>query len=189
MILGALGVILGLGACSRAPQAAPEATPSVGAVGKKAVAGKPAAGRTAAPGMVRAVAPAAGEAPAPAAAPAAGPIPVGKAAATAAAATVAAPAPVPAGPRILSISTSPEVVHAGTQVVWHVRTSPEVASVTAYVSAYTLPLVRESAGRFALTFSVPSNVPGFFHGRYDLDVVARDPDGVKVDRTVSVSFQ
>jgi hypothetical protein len=80
-------------------------------------------------------------------------------------------------------------VHAGTQVVWHVRTSPEVASVTAYVSAYTLPLVRESAGRFALTFSVPSNVPGFFHGRYDLDVVARDPDGVKVDRTVSVSFQ
>jgi hypothetical protein len=32
-------------------------------------------------------------------------------------------------------------------------------------------------------------VPGFFHGRYDLDVVARDPDGVKVDRTVSVSFQ
>jgi hypothetical protein len=100
-----------------------------------------------------------------------------------------AAAATPAGPHILSISTSPEVVHAGTHVVWDVRTSPDVVTVTAHVSTYSLPLVRQGAGRFGLTFSVPSNVPGFFHGTYSLDVIAKDGSGATADRTVSVSFE
>lgn len=95
----------------------------------------------------------------------------------------------PAGPRILSVATSPDVVHAGEHAVWDVRTSPDVVSVTATVSVYTLTLVRRAAGRFALDFAVPSNVPGFFHGTYNLQIVARTESGATAARTVSLIFQ
>ncbi len=126
------------------------------------------------------------------------------AAATAAAPLVGAAVPAPAvtkrvpaspvraarvGPRILAVATSPSIVHSGEHAVWDVRTSPDVVSVTATVDAYTLTLVRRAAGRFGLDFAVPNNVPGFFHGTYNLQIVARTESGVSVARTVSVIFQ
>jgi hypothetical protein len=80
-------------------------------------------------------------------------------------------------------------VHDGQRVVWDVRTSPDVVSVTANVSAYSLPLVRQEAGHFALYFAIPANVPGVFHGTYNLSVVARTSSGATAARTVSVTFQ
>jgi len=74
-------------------------------------------------------------------------------------------------------------------MTWSVRTTADVVSVTAHVSAYTLPLHREKSGLFTLSFTVPSNVPGFFHGNYSLDIVAQDSAGTTATRTLPLVFQ
>ncbi len=135
-----------------------------------------------------------------ASAPAAGPSPVPATAApgapstaappTAAPATPATPAPAtPSAPQILSLSVTPSVVHAGGSVAFDARTTPDIANVTAFVSAYTLPFTRTAAGRFALAFAIPASVPGVFHGTYTMNVVARSASGASTSRTIAVTFQ
>ncbi len=80
-------------------------------------------------------------------------------------------------------------VHAGESITFLVHTSPDVATVTATVSAYSLPLVRTAPGRFALTFAIPQNVPFFFHGTYAMNMIAREKSGSSASRTVDVTFQ
>jgi hypothetical protein len=100
-----------------------------------------------------------------------------------------APSPVASGPQIYSLSATPAVVHAGEQVSFAARTTDDIASVTAFVSAYSLPFTRTSPGRFALAFAVPPNVPGLFHGTYAMNVVARSAQGASVSRSISITFQ
>lgn len=111
-----------------------------------------------------------------------------------------APTPTPTGsgspppaasgePRIVSVDTSPDVVHAGDNVSWSVRTSADIVSVSAHVATYTIPLRRASAGRFVLNFVVPANVPAFFHGTYALDVIGATSAGATAKRTVSMTFR
>ena len=126
-----------------------------------------------------------------------GAVPVASPAAKPAASSVAAPAspatpapsPVASGPQIYSLSATPAVVHAGEQVSFAARTTDDIASVTAFVSAYSLPFTRTSPGRFALAFAVPPNVPGLFHGTYAMNVVARSAQGASVSRSISITFQ
>ncbi len=126
-----------------------------------------------------------------------GAVPVASPAAKPAASSVAAPAspatpapsPVASGPQIYSLSATPAVVHAGEQVSFAARTTDDIASVTAFVSAYSLPFTRTSPGRFALAFAVPANVPGLFHGTYAMNVVARSAQGASVSRSISITFQ
>lgn len=108
--------------------------------------------------------------------------------ASAALATAPAASAAPAA-QILSVNTSPSVVHAGENVSWDVRTTTDIVAVTAHVSAYTIPLQRTAPGRFALNFTVPSNVPAFFHGTYNLDVTGESSGGATAKRTVSMTFQ
>ncbi len=100
-----------------------------------------------------------------------------------------APVPGAIAPRILSIATSPAVVHDGDVVRWTVRTSPDVVGVSAHVLAYSFALQRRRAGSFALSFSIPRGVPFFFHRTYDLDVVARTAAGATATRTIGVIFR
>ena len=93
------------------------------------------------------------------------------------------------GTQILSVSAKPAVVHAGGTVAWLVLTTDDVTSVVAHVAAYSLPLQRVGPGRFALNFSIPPNVPGFFHGRYDLTVHAQNASGASAERLVSLTFE
>lgn len=95
----------------------------------------------------------------------------------------------PAGPRILSVATSPSIVHSGDAVTWNVRTSADVVSVTAHVSAYTLPLQPQGPGRFFLGFTIPSTVPAVFHGTYSLELTARTQSGATSKRDVPMVFQ
>ncbi|GAC1542619.1 MAG: hypothetical protein NVS3B16_07800 [Vulcanimicrobiaceae bacterium] len=81
------------------------------------------------------------------------------------------------------------MVHAGENVTWDVRTTRDIVSVSAHVSAYTIPLQRTGSGRFALSFTVPANVPAFFHGTYNLDVTGETSAGSTAKRTVSMTFQ
>jgi hypothetical protein len=103
----------------------------------------------------------------------------------------ASPGSVPAvtGPQILAVTQSSAVVHAGESVAFSAKTSPDVATVTAKVSAYTLPFVRTAPGRFALSFAIPSNVPGMFHGTYSMSIVASEKDGASVSRSIEITFQ
>ncbi len=84
---------------------------------------------------------------------------------------------------------SPSVVHAGDNVVWNVRTTPDIVTVTAHVSAYTLPLQKLGPGRFALNFTVPANVPAVFHGTYALEVTATAGGGATAKSAVSMTFR
>jgi len=93
------------------------------------------------------------------------------------------------GPQILAVTQSSAVVHAGESVAFSAKTSPDVATVTAKVSAYTLPFVRTAPGRFALSFAIPPNVPGMFHGTYSMAIVASEKDGASVSRSIEITFQ
>jgi hypothetical protein len=100
------------------------------------------------------------------------------------------PAPTtPSGPQIYSVHATPSIVHGGESVVWDVRTTPDVVSVDAQVSLYALQMEKQSAGHFALSFAVPSNVPWFFHGTYDLDVRAHSESGEVAHRSISLTFE
>jgi len=93
------------------------------------------------------------------------------------------------GPRILTIATTPKVVHEGDVVRWAVRTSPDVVDVSAHVLTYSFALQRRAPGSFALAFTVPKGVPFFFHRTYDLNVVARNAAGVTASTVVGVPFR
>lgn len=84
---------------------------------------------------------------------------------------------------------TPNVVHGGQAVIWDVRTTPDIVSVTAHVAAITLPMRRLSAGHFGLTFAVPNGVPFFFHGTYDMDVQALTTGGQTLHHDISLVFQ
>jgi hypothetical protein len=166
--------VLPFAGCARAPQAAgPTASPAAASEASRSAAQRPPE-RASAPRATALEVPRAPAIPAPS--PDSAPSSV-------------APLVTPSGPQIISISTSPSIVRDGAHVVWSVRTSADVVSVTAQVSAYTLPLVRQAAGRFELAFAVPSNIPSFFHGTYNLLVTARSRSGATADRTVSVVFE
>jgi hypothetical protein len=97
--------------------------------------------------------------------------------------------PAAAGPEILAVTQSSAVVHAGEAVAFSAKTSPDVTTVTAKVSAYTLPFVRTAPGRFALSFAIPPNVPGIFHGTYSMSIVASEKDGASTSRSIEITFQ
>ncbi len=99
------------------------------------------------------------------------------------------PAATPSGPQIYSVHTTPSVVHGGDSVVWDVRTTPDVVKVVARTSLYALSLNRVAPGHFTLSFAIPSGVPSFFHGNYNLDVAANTSSGDTAHRQVSLSFQ
>ncbi len=121
----------------------------------------------------------------------AAPVATGAVLPAASASPEASPGSVPAaaGPQILAVTQSSAVVHAGESVAFSAKTSPDVATVTAKVSAYTLPFVRTAPGRFALSFAIPPNVPGMFHGTYSMSIVASERDGASVSRSIEITFQ
>ena len=94
----------------------------------------------------------------------------------------------PPAPEIYSVSASPRVVHDGQAVVWDVRTTPDIVTVTASTSLIELPLQRFSPGHFGLTFSIPRGVPGFFHGTYNMDVSAVSTGGATLHRGIALTF-
>jgi len=115
--------------------------------------------------------------------------PVRKRVAVAPVAPLATPVPSPAPPQIYSVRATPAVVHGGDSVVWDVRTTPDVVSVVARTSLYSLPLNIVAPGHFVLTFAIPNNVPFFFHGNYNLDVAANSSTGDTTHRLVSLRFE
>jgi hypothetical protein len=119
--------------------------------------------------------------------------PVRKRVAAAPLAPIATPVPSPvaspATPRIYSVRATPAVVHGGDSVVWDVRTTPDVVSVVARTSLYSLPLNKVAPGHFVLSFAIPNNVPFFFHGNYNLDVAANSSTGDTAHRLISLTFE
>ena len=92
-------------------------------------------------------------------------------------------------PLIESLSATPAVVRGGDTVSWNVRTTPDVVAVSARVNIYTVQLQRAAAGRFGVSFRVPSDVPPFFHGRYTVVVTARTQSGETAQGSFVMDFQ
>jgi len=92
-------------------------------------------------------------------------------------ATAVAVVPAPTGPAIFAASATPRIVHAGDTVVWKVRTSADITAVNAKAAGFTIPLQKEGAGRFGTSFTIPAEMPGFFHGTYHIDIEARARSG------------
>ncbi len=101
----------------------------------------------------------------------------------------ATPSPAPIGPRFVSVSATPSVVHDGDTVRWDVRTTSDVVAVSAHVATYGFALQRSGPGHFTLGFQIPKGVPFFFHRTYNLDVVARDRAGATANTTIALEFQ
>ena len=101
----------------------------------------------------------------------------------------ALPTETAAKPAILSVDVSPATAHDGDTISWDVRTTPDVTAVEAHVRVATIPLQRDAPGHFSTSFTIPKSVPGFFHGNYSVDIVARAGDGQTLTRSVSLNFR
>jgi hypothetical protein len=100
-----------------------------------------------------------------------------------------APAATAPKPAILSVDVSPATAHDGDTISWDVRTTPDVTAVEAHVRVATIPLQRDAPGHFSTSFTIPKSVPGFFHGNYSVEIVARAGDGEALTRSVSLDFR
>jgi hypothetical protein len=87
------------------------------------------------------------------------------------------------------VQTFPAIVHSGDTLVWNVRTTPDVVDVVAHVTVYAFRLQKHARGLYVLSFTIPPGVPGFFHGTYTLDLVARSASGAEATTKQAVVFQ
>jgi len=92
-------------------------------------------------------------------------------------------------PQIISVHTSPAIIHDGDTLLWTVQTTPDVVDVVAHVTVYAFRLQKHGTGQYILSFTIPHGVPGFFHGNYTLDLVARSATGAEATTKVPVAFQ
>jgi hypothetical protein len=97
--------------------------------------------------------------------------------------------PTPRGPKIYSVSATPQVAHAGDAVKWDAHVSPDVVSVTARVAVYTFSLYPVRYGHFGEVFRIPKDVPPFFHGNYSVTLTATNANGDSASRSIALRFQ
>ena len=92
-------------------------------------------------------------------------------------------------PAIYSVSATPKVARAGDTIVWKVRTSNDVTSVSASATGFTIPLQRQAPGRFGTTFEIPAMMPPFFRGTYLIGIDARNAAGIKATSHLTLRVQ
>jgi hypothetical protein len=90
---------------------------------------------------------------------------------------------------IYSASATPRVAHAGDTIVWNVRTSRAIASVTAKSAGFTIPLEKRGPGVFGLSFVIPPQTPSFFHGTYAVTLEARTATGASATSQLSLKIE
>lgn len=96
--------------------------------------------------------------------------------------------PPDAAPQILSVAMSKESVQPGDRVTGSVVTSSNVASVEARIGGYALTLSKVGVGRFTFTYTV-GPLPWFIHGKYTMQVIARNTRGDAVRRLVPLTVR
>jgi len=69
-----------------------------------------------------------------------------------------------------------------------VETTSNVASVEARIATFSVGVPKIGVGRFALKYVVP-NVPFFFHGTYEMTLIARNTAGNAVQRVIPITVQ
>ncbi len=90
---------------------------------------------------------------------------------------------------IYAVWATPKVIHGGDLVQWTVRTSNNVARVTAGIPSYEFTLQRRSNGRFWTAFRIPSGVPAFFRHAYRIVVTAFGAAGERTQTSLTVRFE
>lgn len=101
---------------------------------------------------------------------------------------MAAPAPsyAPEGPIIYRVSATPEIARAGDTIVWKVRTTRDVVTVSANAFGVTIPLQRRGPGQFGTAFQIPAGMPAFFRGTYSVGIEARNQAGIRATSQISL---
>lgn len=106
--------------------------------------------------------------------------------------TIELVSPAPSAPlatTIYLVSATPRIAHAGETIVWKVRTSLDVRTVTASVTGFAIPLQRLGPGRFETTFQLPPAMPPIFRGTYDVTIEARKAAGAKATSHISLQVR
>jgi hypothetical protein len=98
-------------------------------------------------------------------------------------------APAAHGPTIYSVSATPRIAHAGDSVKWDAHVSLDVVTVTARVAVYTFSLYPTHSGHFGEVFSIPRDVPPFFHGNYSVTLTATSANGQTASRSIALRFE
>ncbi|HLI97428.1 MAG TPA: hypothetical protein VKT72_15265 [Candidatus Baltobacteraceae bacterium] len=96
--------------------------------------------------------------------------------------------PANAPPRILAMSMSTPVAHAGEVVSGTVETSSNVASVEARIAGYSSSMRKLGIGRFVMSYRVP-NLPFFLRRTYTIEVIARNTRGDAVRTSVPITIR
>ena len=97
--------------------------------------------------------------------------------------------PATHGPKIYSVSATPKIAHAGDSVKWDAHVSPDVVTVTARVAVYSFSLYPTHSGHFGEVFSIPKDVPPFFHGNYSVTLTATTAYGQTASRSIALRFE
>jgi hypothetical protein len=93
-----------------------------------------------------------------------------------------------APPRILAIKLSSTTISGGETVSGSVQTSSNVASVEARIAGWSMSIPRTRIGLFEASGQIP-DLPFLAKGKYTLEVIARNSDGVKAERDVSITLR
>ncbi len=96
--------------------------------------------------------------------------------------------PADAAPQILGVAISETTVRPGDRLTGSVLTSSNVASVEARIGGYGLTLQKVGVGRFELAYTV-GPLPWFVHGKYTMEVVARNTRGDTVRRSIPLTVR
>jgi hypothetical protein len=99
----------------------------------------------------------------------------------------APPAPVHGMPQILSIEMpANRDFYAGQTVHSSVVTTPNVNYVEARINYRNSPFRRESAGHFAISYTIPWWLPPWLRHAWTVQIIARSIDGVEVRQNVPI---
>jgi hypothetical protein len=94
-----------------------------------------------------------------------------------------------APPRIIALTMSSNVVHAGDSVRGSAITSSNVTSVEVHVAAFGASMRKVGVGHFTLDYTMASFIPFFFYGTYTVHVIARNSRGDMTTRDVALTIQ
>jgi hypothetical protein len=81
------------------------------------------------------------------------------------------------GPVITQVEVNDHTIHAGGPLMLQVTTSPNVVGVEARCFGRFLAIPQVSPGIFALSYTLPTQIPFYLFRTFDIVIAAATPDG------------
>lgn len=92
-------------------------------------------------------------------------------------------------PQIVQISPRAPIVSGGEHLRVRIETTSNVASVEARMDGFGQNLQRLGVGRWLFSYQVPQHLPPLLKHAYNMQFIARNVDGIRTTREISVTLR